>query len=165
MHYKLLISGIFLEKYKNKNFQICNISNDLESFDWVTRNTIQWFEDGNTCDLAIIEISHLNRYEYIDEHKKRFSFNIGSKDPYINRMSVGYNNTIHNEQNGLYYWNYNEFLLQTYFKNKNINHIFLKFGGGIPKRKWFDLDNNTIKLDHFDKKIVEEIIENKINEL
>jgi hypothetical protein len=44
-----------------------NISRSGVSNDWIVKKTVEWFEAGNSCDTAIIQFSHENRWIRYDE--------------------------------------------------------------------------------------------------
>lgn len=47
-----------------------NISNSGKSNDWITEKTIEWFESGNTCDIAIIQLTIKSRVMWYDGEKE-----------------------------------------------------------------------------------------------
>tara|TARA_B100000902_G_scaffold194222_1_gene185541 strand:+ start:2363 stop:3115 length:753 start_codon:yes stop_codon:yes gene_type:complete len=45
-----------------------NISQSGACNDWIVKNVVEWFEAGNTCDIAVIQFSHEARWGYYDEN-------------------------------------------------------------------------------------------------
>ena len=60
-------SHLIAKKY-NKTYD--NIAEGGSSNDRIIRKTIEWFEQGNTCDIAIIQFTLVCRIEYITEIEK-----------------------------------------------------------------------------------------------
>tara|TARA_R100000231_G_C5325517_1_gene164720 strand:+ start:1210 stop:2001 length:792 start_codon:yes stop_codon:yes gene_type:complete len=49
-----------------------NISCSGVSNDWIVKNTIEWFERGNSCDIAIIQFSQERRWMWYDKQGKQY---------------------------------------------------------------------------------------------
>jgi len=90
MHYNLLFNGCsftegvelegIAEDYEHQRLNrfshvvsektgltYANISKSGSSNDRILRTTVEWFEEGNTCDHAIIQWSNRSRIEYVSE--------------------------------------------------------------------------------------------------
>lgn len=106
----------------NKTYD--NISLPGVSNDSIVRTTIDWFEQGNTCDIAIIQFTIYNRVEWYDNNGNPVKFAPQRKDLKLcnNRM---YYKFIDNEAVGVNNYYKNLFLLETYFELKGIKHYFL----------------------------------------
>jgi hypothetical protein len=110
-----LVSKHFDKSYDN--ISIPGSNNDL-----ITEDTIQWFEDGNTCDLAIIQFTVQVRTTYYDDNGKRFILT-----PYDNNAQFvkQYYETFYTNFLGYQNKNRNIFILEQYLNNKNIPYIFI----------------------------------------
>ena len=106
----------------NKTYK--NISSSGISNDTIVRTTIDWFEQGNTCDMAIIQLTRYNRIEWYDDNGNPVKFSAWMQDvrSYSNRM---YYSFIDNEAVRVNNYYKNLFLLETYFELKGIKHYFL----------------------------------------
>jgi len=49
-----------------------NISDCGQSNDAIARTTMEWFADGNTTDLAVIQWTIISRFEGYDDSKKKY---------------------------------------------------------------------------------------------
>ena len=47
-----------------------NISRSGTSNDWIVKKTIEWFQAGNSCEIAVIQFSHHNRWMWFDKDGK-----------------------------------------------------------------------------------------------
>jgi len=124
-----------------------NISSNGKSNDWIVEKTINWFEEGNTCDLAIIQFTEKKRtIIYGDKDKKDtppreydvskpilltdksiLGQYLTSKGYDITRIKSNiYYKNIYTEYMGQQNYYKNLFFLNNYFKTKNIPTIFLK---------------------------------------
>jgi len=118
-----LVSNHFRMSYEN--ISNCGVSND-----GIVESTIDWFEKGNTCDIAIIQFTlnlrtiwynkddnnkehHLNHFFKHKSHRISFIRNLYYKTFYSNLL--GHQN---------YYKNL--FFLEKYLTEKNIKYIFTK---------------------------------------
>ena len=50
----------------DKNLSYHNISKSGACNDWIVKNAIQYFREGNTCDTAIIQFSAPERWSFFD---------------------------------------------------------------------------------------------------
>lgn len=96
MHYNLLFNGCsftagaelygvnrdFDHQYKHRFSQVisdktglsyCNISESGSSNNGILSRTVEWFEQGNTCDHAIIQWTSRSRFDYINEQCEYFA--------------------------------------------------------------------------------------------
>lgn len=118
-----------------------NISKSGASNDRIARTTIEWFEKGNTCDLAIIQWSRIERLEYIHPlHNREININPGLlrtllsdakhrsilHDHFTEHLVKSYYRDVYNNYYGFYVFYKNLFLLEQYFEKNNINHYFMK---------------------------------------
>jgi hypothetical protein len=135
-----------------------NIAIGGNSNDRIARTTIEWFEAGNSCDLAIIQLTLISRYEFISkyaahpvnfapganipmmwevdgkiENKKDYN---DAKDAYESYYKYSYNDNI-----GLYNFYKNLFLLEQFFEKNNIPYYFIKLAGD---RGWLDSSDKTV---------------------
>ena len=144
-----------------------NISKSGASNDTIARTTIEWFEKGNTCDLAIIQWSQIIRYEWVADDGSYVMFL--PKEVKYNKYFARsmYYKSIYNTNFGINLFYKNLFLLEQYFKSKNINHYFIKLdyledSYDTSKSMW-----KTFCTHHFDKidSIVGSIIPHKKDSL
>jgi hypothetical protein len=127
-----------------------NISENGHSNDRITRETIEWFNAGNTCDLAIIQWSNIARREYIsnfDRYLVKFlptsittlwktefkEAHRQTKEAHEHYYKYFYNVNI-----GFYDFYRNLYILEQFFKYHNINYLFLKLDEviAIDDRTW-----------------------------
>lgn len=107
-----------------------NIASNGASFDTILRLTIEWFEAGNTCDLAIIQLTNLHRYEWISDEKGSIDVLMSQKKailtlhPSFGPVWEGFH-AIDNDSFKKYRFYKNLFFLKTYLESKNINYSFL----------------------------------------
>jgi hypothetical protein len=110
----------------NKTYE--NISISGESNDRIVRTTIDWFESGNTCDVAIIQFTDLLRFEWFGENGKQYSFSIwnaaNKNNEHSNKMSLYYK-LIDTEGARINNYYKNIFLLETYFELRGIKYYFM----------------------------------------
>ncbi len=121
-------SGV-LAKRLGKTHQ--NISRSGTSNDWIVKKTIEWFEQGNSCDTAIIQFSHEKRWIWYDEVGKPHHMPAKSHNTQAPSKHTALNN----------YWK-NMFLIRNYLKDKcNIIHLNLC---EVPRVKnfWYDVVGN-----------------------
>jgi hypothetical protein len=111
-----------------------NISDGGISNDWIVEKTIEWFNAGNTCDLAIIQFTTANRTIFYDENNKNkeYSFtpvlSVNGKKLYPEHISLKcslYYKTFYSDLLGYQNFYKNVFILENFFKMKNINFIFM----------------------------------------
>ena len=114
-----------------------NISMGGNSNDRITRETLDWFNAGNTCDLAIIQWSHINRLEYISPYAKHpVIFNPIfvitkwkgiKKDHEETKLAHDhYYKYCYNPMLGVYNFYKNLYILEQFFEKNNINYFMIK---------------------------------------
>ena len=124
-----------------------NISRSGTSNDWIVKKTIEWCEQGNSCDTAIIQFSHEKRWMWYD--KKGKQHHMPSK--YKEEESYLYTSTEKEQAQHAYmkhvvskdsivdnYWK-NMLMIRNYLKDKcNIIHLNLC---EVPRVKnfWYDV--------------------------
>lgn len=164
MHYNLLFNGCSMTeggelegKEKDYEFQRThryshlvaehfgmsydNIAVPGNNNDRIVRETIEWFEAGNTCDLAVIQFSYIERLEYIcslrniplkinttliHEHFWKVQESVRIYYEFSKRMITSYYKEVYNNNDAFYRYYKNLFLLETYFEKNNIKYIFLR---------------------------------------
>lgn len=115
-------SHIVSEKL-NKTYY--NISEAGASNDWITYHAIDWFESGNTCDIAVIQFSKYGRISYYDTRNKAYkTFFLSELVKSVKNQDYIVKNLI-NDYAG--YQNYfkNLFVLNNYLKNRGVKIIYL----------------------------------------
>ena len=133
-HYIALVA-----KALNKTYE--DISFNAASNDRIVRTTVEWFENKNTCDLAIIHFTEDFRIEYItDELDYQTCTPFGVKNHQYptskyKELDYYYEN-IYNPCIGSDNLYKNQFLLELYFKDKNIPYIFLKLRNLPVRSSW-----------------------------
>jgi hypothetical protein len=118
-----------------------NLSMPGNCNDRITRETIEWFEKGNTCDLAIIQFTKISRVEYVTDRGNRvinFPFHEGfhSKNKYKNTINYddimtahqSYYRDVYNNNLGSYNFYKNLFILEQYFEKKSIRYSLMILG-------------------------------------
>jgi hypothetical protein len=102
-----------------------NISKPGASNDWIAYHAIDWFEQGNTCDIAVIQFSVYCRFSYYDTRNKELKRLLPGD--VINKVKNEdyFAKTLINEYNG--YQNYfkNLFVLNKYLKNRGVKILYL----------------------------------------
>jgi hypothetical protein len=124
-------SHLVAENY-NKTYD--NISISGSSNDSIVRRTIEWFENGNTCDLAIIQFTLVSRLEYINPlQNKKIDICPGilkssrlMNDDFTKHSVKSYYRDVYNITYGFYNFYKNLFILEQYFEKNNIKHYFMK---------------------------------------
>lgn len=110
-----------------------NISKGGVSNDWIVEKTIEWFDEGNTCDIAIIQFTVVNRtIFYDDEDNKTYSILPFKKHHYTKSFpkhiilkSSLYYKTFYSDMLGEQNLYKNIFLLENYFTSNNIKFVFI----------------------------------------
>jgi hypothetical protein len=115
-----------------------NIGLSGKSNDWIVEQTIKWFEEGNTCDMAVIQLTDKKRtITYADDETEvditqptlkdnsPASKILFKKFNYSRVISNIYFKNIYSEYLGQQNLYKNLFLINNYFKSKNIKVIFL----------------------------------------
>ena len=106
-----------------ENIGSCGASNDR-----IVRTTIDWFKQGNTCDVAIIQFTEPSRVEWYDDDGTAHKISTWHADnksyKHSNRMSLYYKIM---DSKGVQVNNYykNIFLLETYFELRGIKYYFM----------------------------------------
>ena len=136
-----------------------NISRSGTSNDWIVKNTIEWFEKGNTCDTAIIQFSHHYRWIWYDKTgkphhmpaKKDTDPNHRIKPPKREALKAYSENISSRYLAADNYWK-NMFLLRNYLKGKcKIVHLSLTtiplgvIGEDYKKNFWYNC-NDKVKI-------------------
>jgi hypothetical protein len=185
MHYNLLFSGCSftygselqglendLEHLKKHRFSHLvanhfgmtydNISRGGACNDWIVDSTVEWFESGNTCDVAIIQFSKKSRLISYDENEKATSIlpNFHATQVFMDKENKfsQYNEKIAAIYKHLYtdYYgtqNYykNLFFINQYLNNKNVKSVFLSLSDESRnplKRKQYELFCQNVKIQH-----------------
>ena len=111
-----------------------NISRSGTSNDWITQKTVRWFEEGNSCDTAIIQFSHHQRWIWYDKDGKPHHMPAKTKNPERPSRFTALDN----------YWK-NMFFIRKYLKDKcNIIHLSLTtapygtIGEDYKKNFWYN---------------------------
>jgi hypothetical protein len=128
------------------NLTYQNISNQGVSNDWIVESTIKWFEEGNTCDIAVIQLTAKARTVWY-KNNKAFNFAPGLivdkkylkfpiLDYFLEHGALDplrlYYKKVYSDYMGDQNFYKNLFLLENFFKNKKIKIIFLSLCK-IPK--------------------------------
>jgi hypothetical protein len=143
-----------------------NISMGGNSNDRITRTTIDWFRE-NTCDLAIIQLTVLDRTEYIspyDGHPVNFCpGQIGVRTLWKTNIKKDHEETkeaydhyykyVYNKKLGLYNFYKNLYILEQYFEKNNIKHYFMKLDQNWPYL--VDLDTSKLKLNDYNGNLLD----------
>ena len=117
-----------------------NISIGNNSNDRIVRETLEWFNAGNTCDLAIIQWSHITRAEYISPYAKHpVNFNpkfVTTKWEGTKKINQDHEETklahehyykyYYSPMVGIYNFYKNLYILEQFFEKKNINYFMIK---------------------------------------
>ena len=113
-----------------------NISKSGSNNDWITEKTIEWFETGNTCDIAIIQFTIDSRTNWYDDNEREY-FIGPSPSSYYPRLNSNKNIKKSVFVSNLYYKTFysdiigrknrskNLYILNQYLKNKNSKLIIL----------------------------------------
>ena len=102
-----------------------NISLSGACNDWIVKQTVSWFEKGNTCDVAIIQFSFYHRWAWYGA--KGEMFNVGKRETTNNFLCDGmkeaheayYSKIFSNTMAFNNYWK-NVFLIDNYLPCKKI---------------------------------------------
>lgn len=111
-------STLVADHYKAEH---CNLSDCGRSNDAITRTTMQWFADGNTTDLAIIQWSIVSRFEGYDQLNKHYIHVTVDKR---GKWDTFYRQYYYN-QLGIDCLFKNYYLLEQYFIKNNIKYFFM----------------------------------------
>lgn len=123
-------SGVIAKK---ANKTVCNQGRSGASNDSICRRTIRWFEEGNTCDHAIIQWTFKSRVEWIDEDNNQRQFLPPKEAPAMNRMNpvarealYAYYGQFYTDPYGFANLYKNMSFLETYFAMKNQSYDFVR---------------------------------------
>ena len=98
-----------------------NISNCGSSNDTIARTTMEWFKHNHKCDLAIIQLAPMSRFEGWNPNKKKY-YNVT-----IQKMLSWkeFYKEHYQEKLGADNLFKNYFLLEQFFISKNIKYLFM----------------------------------------
>lgn len=123
-------SGVIAKK---TNKTVYNQGRSGAGNDSICRRTIQWFEEGNTCDHAIIQWTFKSRLEWIDEDNNQIQFVPPKESPAVNRLNPDAREALYAYYGKLYTDPYgfanlykNMSFLETYFAMKNQSYSFAR---------------------------------------
>lgn len=112
-----------------------NLSEGGKCNDWITKSSIDWFERGNTCDVAIVQLTYAARKSYYYKDFKLHQIrclkdrNLFSKNDELLDLEyeifLPYYKSIYTPYESYQNYAKNLFLLDNYFKNKSIKVIYL----------------------------------------
>jgi len=126
-------SHLVAEHY-NKTYD--NISQSGVSNDWIIESTVGWFEEGNTCDVAVIQFTDKSRTIWYDQNNKtRHNFGIRKSKTYLHyNLNSLYYKLFYSEILGTQNYYKNLFFMSQYLKNKSIKKIiFLTINRNLPE--------------------------------
>jgi len=138
-----------------------NISISGSSNDRIVRETLEWFNAGNTCDLAIIQWSHIDRLEYISSYAKHpVNFNppfvfTGWGGPKRDHEETKiahehFYKHYYNPMLGIYNFYKNLYILEQYCEKNNINYFMIKLSSKFSnKSSKLLLNDNPEDLTNF----------------
>lgn len=104
------------------NLTHCNISYPGVSNDWILETTVNWFEEGNTCDLAIIQWTSPFRFVYYNQKGERI--NIRGRHIFEDKDWLEYAK-IDTEENQQYRFDMFQYWMDYFLKDK-CNVIYLQ---------------------------------------
>tara|TARA_B100001057_G_C22554132_1_gene834647 strand:- start:92 stop:772 length:681 start_codon:yes stop_codon:yes gene_type:complete len=133
------------------NREHVNISEPGKSNNAILRTTIEYCEN-NLVDIAIIQFTGTSRTEIRAPNEDRYiSLSIGNvlKNGHSKELSEKYYQYIHNDNEEIANFHKNKFLLEYYFKTKNIPYFFVstdqtyyKFRtSGVIESSWYHMMN------------------------
>lgn len=99
------------------NAKETNIAANGNSNDAIARTTMEWFAQGNTCDLAVIQWTVISRFE---TYKKRY-IPVVVQDNTFKSFYADY----YEDQVGVNAAFKNAYLLEQFFISKGIKYVFL----------------------------------------
>lgn len=135
----------------DKNLSYHNNSKSGACNDWIVKNAIQFFREGNTCDTAIIQFSAPERWAFYDTNDVGWK-NIGNSTTTNNLKSKGMKDAHTAYYQYIYtpelafenYWK-NVFFIDEYLKDK-CKTIYLTLGFPVPKNGWSpDVEIGSVK--------------------
>ena len=117
-----------------QNAEVVNIAKSGVSNDWIVEKTISWFSDHNYkygADLAIIQFTEPSRWIWYDPNDRERRICIQKSDPKKfsqnpeeYRASRTYYKSIYSDLMGIQNRWKNQYILETFFKFRNIPYIF-----------------------------------------
>lgn len=123
-------------QHYNKTYD--NISKCGKSNDWIVEKTINWFEEGNTCDLAVIQLTRAKRTIVYNDKNEPIDIiqpiltncNTSNAVFYKNFIKLklitnNYFKYVYSEYYGQQNFYKNLFFINEYLKSKKINVIYL----------------------------------------
>ena len=155
-----------------------NISISGTSNDWIVKKTIEWFEEGNSCDVAVVQFSHEKRWMWYDKNGKQHHM----PAKWMQRDSYLYATTEKEEAQKAYfqyvaindqfavdnYWK-NMFMLRNYLKDKcrvihmNLGEVPRDRVRGNVKNFWYGAVGHDIEILEL-KPLLKLPVETKISE-
>lgn len=129
-----------------------NLAFGGSSNDSIALSTIQWFEEGNTCDTAIIQWTFCNRILYWqNENKKPINFLISRNifpNKAVEEASKLYYKFYTNRMGAENYYK-NIFLLKTYFELKKIDYRMICLTSYTKKEPYnWEFNNKLISIQN-----------------
>jgi hypothetical protein len=121
-----------------------NLGECGKSNDGITRTTISYCEK-NKVDTAVIQFTLYSRREVMRSDRNKWDFVNCQKN---DEMSHAFYESLQNNNDDLANFHKNKFILENYFKNKNINYYFID----LQRKKkvkncvssiWYDLIDHT----------------------
>lgn len=100
----------------HSNISDCGVSNDA-----IARTTMEWFAEGNKCDLAIIQWTVISRIEGYNQKEHQYE-HITTQTPKMWKRFYSY---YYHHQLGVDTLFKNYYLLEQYFIKNNIKYFFL----------------------------------------
>ena len=126
---------------KSRNYE--SIAYNGKSNDAILRTTLEFCEK-NPVSLAVIQFSNFYRREILLD--RYFNITPQNKDD----ISLAYYETLQNKHEDVANYHKNKFLLENYFKKRNINYFFINLqkmkevSGFIPSSWYYLQDANPI---------------------
>jgi hypothetical protein len=164
------------------NVSECNIAIQGSSNDSIVRRTIEWVEEGNTCDIAVVLLTHEERIEIpvYSKVKQYYAVSFGRALALMNgnRLKSFYENAndcdlmfykhVYTEKYGYHNIYKNRYILEQYFKSKNIPLILFQYCPTVAIKNdciWQSLCND-VELDYVvssNKHTIERLIDNYVS--
>ncbi|MFW9829825.1 MAG: hypothetical protein ACFFEY_19815 [Candidatus Thorarchaeota archaeon] len=124
----------------NKSYY--NVSQPGRSNDWITRSLVDWFEDGNTCSVAVIQFESYVRMSYYNQQGEYITIRpttvYRKKDPFA-QFYRNYFAECYSDYAGYQMYAKNLCLVDLYLKDKGVKPIYLTTQRFLPE----------LKRDHF----------------
>jgi len=145
-----------------------NVSQSGISNDSIVEKTIEWFENGNTCDIAIIQFTTVTRTIWYDSDYKKYSISpvltSNNKKIYSDTIALKtklYYKTFYSNLLGHQNYYKNLFFLEKYLAEKNIKYLFTK----LSISDQYEYDENNENNDYGWKKYCSKIKVKLLKEL